>query len=93
VAEFRVSITKLSSLAEVKAKYLMKIYRASAQSSRAVFTPFSSDAVLLGAMAKLGISEPEQQRILSVLHQEKTETLTVDISEDMAQLFGWPSRK
>jgi hypothetical protein len=93
MAEFRVSITQLSSLMEVKAKYLTKIHQAPTQGARAVFTPFSSDAALLEALAKLGIFEAEQERILSVLHKEKTETLTVDISEDVAYLFGWAARK
>jgi hypothetical protein len=47
----------------------------------------------LKALAKLGILEPEQQGILSVLHQGETETTTLDMSGDVVQLFGWPAQK
>ena len=93
MVEFQVTFTQLSSKSEIKAKYLIALHRESAQLDRTLITPFSNDAGFFEALAKLGISEPQQQRILSVLHQGKTETLTVDAPEDVVQLFGWPMQK
>jgi hypothetical protein len=93
VAEFQVTFTQLSGKTETKAKYLITLHRKSAQLERTVITPFSNDTGFFEALVKLGISEPQQQRILSVLHQGKTETLTVDAPEDVVQLFGWPVRE
>jgi glycerol dehydrogenase-like iron-containing ADH family enzyme len=93
VADFQVTFTQLSGKTETKAKYLITLHRKSSQLERTVITPFSNDTGFFEALAKLGISEPQQQRILSVLHQGKTETLTVDAPEDVVQLFGWPVQK
>ena len=93
MAEFQVTFTQLSSKPETKAKYLIALHRKSAQCDRTVIKPFSDDAGFFEALAKLGLSEPQQQRILSVLHQGRTETLTVDASEEVTQLFGWSVRK
>jgi hypothetical protein len=93
VADFQVTFTQLSGKTETKAKYLITLHRKSAQLERTVITPFSNDTGFFEALVKLGISEPQQQRILSVLHQGKTETLTVDAPEDVVQLFGWPVRE
>ena len=93
MADFQVTFTQLSSKPEIKAKYLIALHRESAQLERTVITPFSNDTGFFETLAKLGISEPQQQRILSVLHQGKTETLTIDTPEDVVQLFGWPMQK
>jgi hypothetical protein len=93
VFEFQVTFTQLSSKPEIKAKYLIALHRESAQLERTVITPFSNDTGFFETLAKLGISEPQQQRILSVLHQGKTETVTLDVSGDVDQLLGWPARE
>jgi hypothetical protein len=97
VVEFQVSLTRVCSTgaspAKYAAKYLMRLQQECGQLDRTVFVPFSDDAALFEALAKLGTLEPEQQRILSVLHQGKAETVTLDMSGDVVQLFGWPAQK
>jgi hypothetical protein len=93
VPEFHISLSTVSSVAATTAKYLMRLHRKSAELDRTIFKPFTDDMALLEALAKLGIPEPQQQQILSALHQQETATLTVDVSEDVIQLFGWPFKK
>jgi hypothetical protein len=90
MVKFQVSVTRGCSADASAAKYLMRLHQETGQLERTVFLPFSDDAAFFEALAKLGTLEPEQQRILSVLHQRKTETVTVDVSGDVDQLLRWP---
>ena len=90
MVEFEVSLTRVCGASA--AKYLMRLNQESGQLDRTVFLPFSDDAALFEALAKLGILEPEQQGIFSVLHQGETETTTLAMSGDVVQLFGWPAQ-
>jgi hypothetical protein len=52
-------------------------------------SPVSDDTVLYNTMAKLGISEPQQERIQSQLNRRYDEVLNVDIPDKIAAEFGW----
>jgi hypothetical protein len=57
VVEFEVSLTRVCGASATK--YLMRLHQESGQLDRTVFLPFSDDAALFEALAKLGILEPE----------------------------------
>ena len=87
---FEVSITRLISTGDVKTKYLMKLHREFPQVGQSAFTGFSDDAALCEALARLGLPEPQQQRMLSALHRGgDNEVFTTDISNEVARSFGW----
>ena len=69
---FEVSITRLISTGDVKTKYLMKLHREFPQVGQSAFTGFSDDAAFCEALARLGLPEPQQQRMLSALHRGET---------------------
>jgi ABC-type branched-subunit amino acid transport system substrate-binding protein len=90
---FQVHITRVTSKEEAFNKYVMRLYRESAERDRAIFTAFRDDAALCAALEKLGFSESQRERILSVLQRGVTESFTAHLSEDMARLFGWHPHK
>lgn len=86
---FNVGLTRLIYSTGDRVKYAMLLHPGCDQLGVAARRDFGSDEELCEALEQLGLPEPQQERILSVLHTVTEETVPVDISEEVAREFGW----
>lgn len=86
---FNVGLTRLNTSTDSRLKYAMLLHPGCGEAGVAARRDFGSDEELCEALKQLGVPEPQQKRILSVLRTEIEETVPVDVSEEVAQEFGW----
>ena len=89
MAPFRVVITRISSAREVRAKYLVTLTTEKTEGGRATFMPISDDTALHDTKTSLGISEPQQERVQSLLNEGRDQVLNLDIPGQIDVEFGW----
>ena len=90
---FRVHILRLFHSEDSGIKYVMRLQPEGVIGPATQFVQYGNDAALRDALNKLNVTEPQQQRALSVLRTATQENFSVDISEDVARRLGWsPSR-
>jgi hypothetical protein len=90
---FRVAITRIWPPREGRAKYLVTLSTEVIERQWATMMPVSDDTALHNTMAKLGISEPQQGRIQSLLNEGHDQVLNVEIPEQIAADFGWAEKQ
>jgi len=89
---FRVVITRVSPAREARAKYVVALSTDKIEGERATFIPVSDDTGLHNTMARLGISEPQQELIQSLLNEGHDSVLNVEIPDQIAAQFGWAEK-
>jgi hypothetical protein len=89
---FRVVITRILPAHEARAKYVVTLSTEEVEGERSTFMPVSDDTALHNTMAKLGISEPQQRRIRSLLNEGHDHVFNVDIPNQIAAEFGWAEK-
>jgi hypothetical protein len=87
---FRVHILRLFHSEDNGIKYVMRLQPEGVIGRGTQFVQYGNDAALCDALSKLNVTEPQQQRALSVLLKATQENFSVDISEDVARQFGRP---